>query len=149
MSTVANVLRTEPSTALAGAVICISGTLSLGKQDMTTLLQTHGANVASSVTAKVTHVLTSAADAAKKTSKIASAEAKDIPVIGESFVVASIDSGSLADASEHHPANSSGFGCKRGRESTHSHSPPSQSCSARARSPPPMKLQLRTASCGC
>ena len=118
MSTVANVLRTEPSTALAGAVICISGTLSLGKQDTTTLLQTHGANVASSVTAKVTHVLTSAADAAKKTSKVASAEAKDIPVIGESFVVASIESGSLADASEHHPANSSGFGCKRGREST-------------------------------
>jgi ankyrin repeat protein len=92
------------SAALAGAVFCISGALSLGEKEMTTLLQAHGATVASSVTAKVTHVLTSAADAAKKTSKIASAEAKDIPVVGESFVAASIAAGKLAAAGDHHPA---------------------------------------------
>eukprot|EP01043_Picozoa_sp_COSAG02_P056756 COSAG02_NODE_6779_length_3365_cov_1.424066_1_plen_395_part_00 len=89
------------SDCLKGTVICISGALSVPKAEMTAVLKGAGATVASSFTAKVTHVLSTPADAAKGTTKVKSAEAKGLPVVGESFVDASIKAGKRASEKSH------------------------------------------------
>lgn len=50
---------------------------------------------------KVTHVLSTPADVAKATAKVKSAEAKGVPVIGESFVEASIKAGKKVSEKSH------------------------------------------------
>ena len=81
--------------ALAGAVFCISGSLSVSKSVMTKSLAKEGAKVSGSLTASVTHVLSTPGDVAKGTSKTVGAAAKGIPVVAESFVAASIAAGRI------------------------------------------------------
>jgi|EP01047_Picozoa_sp_COSAG01_P017589 hypothetical protein len=81
--------------ALAGAVFCISGSLSVSKSEMTKSLTKEGAKCSGSLTASVTHVLSTPVDVAKGTSKTVGAAAKGIPVVAESFVAASIAAGSF------------------------------------------------------
>jgi hypothetical protein len=87
--------------ALAGTVFCISGSLSISKGQMTAKLAGAGATVAGSLTAKVTYLLSTAADVSKKTSKTVAAESKGLPVVAESFVDASLAKGQLVAAGPH------------------------------------------------
>lgn len=89
------------SDCLQGTVICISGALTVSKAEMTAILKGAGAAVASSMTAKVTHVLSTPADFAKGTAKVKSAEAKGLPVVSESFVDASIKAGRKVSEKSH------------------------------------------------
>jgi|EP01046_Picozoa_sp_COSAG06_P014573 poly [ADP-ribose] polymerase len=86
---------------LVGTVICISGALSVSKSEMTATLKGAGATVAGSFTAKVTHVLSTPEDVAKGTAKVTSAIAKGLPVVGESFVTASLKAGKKVSEKSH------------------------------------------------
>jgi hypothetical protein len=91
----------KKKSALVGTVFCISGSLSVPKQNMTDMLTGAGAEVSSSLTAKVTHVLTTDADVAKQTSKVVTAEQKGLPVVGESFVSACLKAGKQVNLAPH------------------------------------------------
>ena len=91
----------KKKSALVGTVFCISGSLSVPKKNMTDMLTGAGAEVSSSLTAKVTHVLTTDADVAKQTSKVVTAEQKGLPVVGESFVSACLKAGKQVNLAPH------------------------------------------------
>ena len=86
---------------LKGATFCISGSLSVSKGEMTKTLKAAGAAVASSVTGKVTHVLSAQADVDKRTAKVLLAEGKGLPVVGESFVDACLKAGKKVAEKKH------------------------------------------------
>lgn len=98
--------------ALAGEVFCISGSLSVSKKEMAETLAAAGASVASSLTGKVTYLLSTAEDVAKKTSKTVQAERRGVPVVAESFVEAVEKAGKLV-AVKPHLLSGTGGGAKK------------------------------------
>jgi predicted DNA-binding WGR domain protein len=89
--------QAQAADALAGAVICITGTLSMGRKEMTVKLGGAGATVGGSVSAKTTHLLSTPSEVSSKTNKVIMAESKGLPVVSEAWVDASLTAGSLAD----------------------------------------------------
>jgi len=75
-------------TFLDGVSFCISGTMSASRAQLTAEIKALGGSVASTVTGKVTHLLTTEAEVAGKTSKVVSAEGKGLPMVGEDFLEA-------------------------------------------------------------
>jgi hypothetical protein len=72
----------------AGAVFCISGTMSMSRSQLSAEIKALGGGVASSVTGKVTHLLTTEAEVKGKTSKVILAEGKGVPMVGEDYLEA-------------------------------------------------------------
>ena len=90
--------------ALAGAVFCISGTLSVSKSEMTATLKGAGATVAASFTKKVTHLLSSEQDVQAKTAKVIKAMGSGTPIVLESFVGACVAAGKQVPTAAHIPS---------------------------------------------
>ena len=90
--------RRAPS-ALSGAVVCISGTLSKGRALIEADIKAHGGKVAGSITKQCTHLVTTPAEFAGQTTKVKDALAKDVPLVTEDWLDASVAKGALADDS--------------------------------------------------
>ena len=90
--------RKAPS-ALSGAVVCISGTLSKGRALIEADIKAHGGKVAGSITKQCTHLVTTPAEFAGQTTKVKDALAKDVPLVTEDWLDASVAKGALADDS--------------------------------------------------
>jgi hypothetical protein len=88
--------------ALAGAVFCISGKLSVPKSDMSATLTDAGADVVADLTKSVTHLLSTEVDVAGRTAKVHKAMRAGTPIVAESFVHACIAAGSLLDVAGPH-----------------------------------------------
>jgi poly [ADP-ribose] polymerase len=71
---------------LTGACFCITGKLSMSRAALTTAIKARGGDVAGSVTAKVTHVLSTPTEVTGGTSKIIQAQGKGLPIISEDFL---------------------------------------------------------------
>eukprot|EP01091_Cochliopodium_minus_P014939 TRINITY_DN5187_c0_g1_i4.p1 TRINITY_DN5187_c0_g1~~TRINITY_DN5187_c0_g1_i4.p1 ORF type:complete len:779 (+),score=279.26 TRINITY_DN5187_c0_g1_i4:52-2388(+) len=78
-----------------GLVICASGTLSLKKAEFKELIEENGGKVADNFTNSVTHIISTDSDVEKRTTKIKKGIEKNIPILSEDWVNASIKKGSL------------------------------------------------------
>jgi hypothetical protein len=82
---------------LSGAVFCMSGTMSTSRAKLQAEIKAGGGAVASSMTKKVTHLLTTVAEVLGETSKVVSAEAMGVPLCEEGFISACEQAGKLVD----------------------------------------------------
>jgi hypothetical protein len=87
--------------ALNGAVIAISGTLSKPRKEVEADIAAAGGKAGSSVTATTTLLVTTDAEYASVTSKVAAAKARGIPCVCESYLRACLAKGSLASTGPH------------------------------------------------
>eukprot|EP01043_Picozoa_sp_COSAG02_P082050 COSAG02_NODE_20362_length_835_cov_1.054348_1_plen_207_part_01 len=87
--------------ALNGAVIAISGTLSKPRKEVEADIAAAGGKAGSSVTATTTLLVTTDAEYASVTSKVAAAKARGIPCVYESYLHACLAKGSLASTGPH------------------------------------------------
>ena len=92
--------------ALNGAVIAISGTLSKPRKEVEADIAAAGGKAGSSVTATTTLLMTTDAEYASVTSKVAAAKARGIPCVYESYLRACLAKGSLASTGPHLVAGS-------------------------------------------
>lgn len=83
--------------ALKGQVIVISGTMSQPRKQMEQQISAHGGESGSSVTAKTTLLVTTPAEFATVTTKVAQAKGRDLIIVGESYLDACMQQGSLLD----------------------------------------------------
>eukprot|EP01104_Vermistella_antarctica_P017285 TRINITY_DN60_c1_g1_i3.p2 TRINITY_DN60_c1_g1~~TRINITY_DN60_c1_g1_i3.p2 ORF type:complete len:183 (-),score=67.70 TRINITY_DN60_c1_g1_i3:343-837(-) len=72
--------------SLSGYVFCLSGTLTEGRAKVTKTINQNGGDVASTVNAKVTHLVTTPAEVAANTKKVITAQTKGTPIVAEGFL---------------------------------------------------------------
>ncbi len=86
----------KPGKVLEGLTFCISGKLSLSRNDMESLIKKHGGATAGSyvsntqltisVTKAVTHLITTEDEYESETTKVAKAKENELPCIKEDFI---------------------------------------------------------------
>lgn len=86
-----------PKDVFAGQVLCFSGKLSLAQKHFEERIRAHGGEVASSVTAAVTHLVSTKDELIAGTSKVMAARGRDLPIVSESFIWHSLTFEQLQD----------------------------------------------------
>jgi len=81
-----------------GQVFAISGKLSLPRKDHEELIRKYGGEVASSVTAAVTYLISTEDDVKSCSSKVASAQGRGVPIVQEGYLGACVAAKKLLDS---------------------------------------------------
>jgi len=81
-------------------VFSISGTLSKKRVEFVKLIHEHGAQFVSSVTHKVTHLISTPSDVSAESSQVKEAKKRGVFIVSEDFVFRSIELGRKADEAE-------------------------------------------------
>jgi len=84
-----------PKGVFHGSTFALCGHLERPAKDVEALIIKHGGEVATSITAKVTHVVSTAAEAAGTTTKIVLAKAKELPIVLEGYLDACVTAKAL------------------------------------------------------
>jgi predicted DNA-binding WGR domain protein len=86
---------------LSGIAFAISGTLSVSRNEFRDLIVSNGGEFLSSVTKKVTYLITTEEELSNETIKVQSARKLNLPLVGEDFVLESIEAGKLKDVTDY------------------------------------------------
>mmetsp|Transcript_47312 Transcript_47312/g.146359 ORF Transcript_47312/g.146359 Transcript_47312/m.146359 type:complete len:497 (-) Transcript_47312:143-1633(-) len=90
-----------PKQVFKEQVFCISGRLTTPRKDYEDLICKYGGTVVGSVTAAVTHLVSTEDDVKACTQKVATAQGRKVPIVQEGFVRACIDAKKLLDPAPH------------------------------------------------
>lgn len=86
-----------PKGIFQDATFVLCGRLERPAKDVEALITKHGGEMATSVTAKVTHVVSTASEASGTSTKIVLAKAKELPIVIEGFLDACVTAKTLLD----------------------------------------------------
>mmetsp|Transcript_68977 Transcript_68977/g.205270 ORF Transcript_68977/g.205270 Transcript_68977/m.205270 type:complete len:597 (+) Transcript_68977:72-1862(+) len=90
-----------PKQVFKEQVFCISGRLTTPRKDYEDLICKYGGTVVGSVTAAVTHLVSTEDDVKACTQKVSTARGRKVPIVQEGFVRACIDAKKLLDPAPH------------------------------------------------
>lgn len=105
--------KKDASDALADKVFALSGTLTKTRDEISTLIEENGGTVASSVTKKVTHLITTEEDFAAASNKVETAKKNGIFIVNEDWLHDSIKDGSAKDEKKYSLEEEEGKGGKK------------------------------------